>query len=108
MIWDFPQFRLEEAKFREMFDEKLQNLIRCQVFFSKFRNLKFHRNFARWCAKVAATLHIYAWSGAFQSCRTLKILHKEPLATKIGFDPAENGPSKVLATGIPYIGIPVP
>ena len=44
---------------------------------------------------------------ACRSCRALQLLQTDPLVAKIGFDPAENEPSKIWVTGIPVQAPPV-
>ena len=53
--------------------------------------------FAKCCQKK---LHIWVWKRckACQSCRPWKMLQNEPFVPKLGFDVAENGPSKAWAT----------
>ena len=45
---------------------------------------------------------------ACRSCRALQLLQTDPLVAKIGFDPAENEPSKIWVTGIPVQAPPAP
>ena len=60
-------------------------------------NAAFSENLARYTKfrKIVRNIKILVWSGANvrKSCRSRKMLEKEYLVAKIGFDPAESEPS---------------
>jgi len=60
------------------------------------KNLENRRKIATFCKKKKIC-KLWIWSGAkvYESCRFRKMLKNAYLAAKIGFDTADNEPSKV-------------